>query len=111
MTKLNSLNINKLPEGTYLLEKGIFLRHQGRYRYWIFRYQLNKRRREISLGSTQGISIATVKKIVAGYRNLIAQNIDPLDHKQQEKSETQFRNILMEKQAEMENANEDNDAE
>lgn len=93
MTKLNSLNINKLPEGTYLLEKGIFLRVQGRYRYWIFRYQLNKRRREISLGSTQGISIATVKKIVAGYRNLIAQNIDPLDHKQQEKSETQFKNI------------------
>lgn len=52
---------------------------QGGSKSWIFRYQLNGRRRQMGLGSFPIISLKAARDAAAACRAQIAQKVDPLD--------------------------------
>lgn len=78
--KPSSRNVNTLPVGVHRLDTGLYLRVTESRRFWIFKYQLNGRRREIGLGGTDQ-SIAAVQGKAAKMRALIAEGVDPADEK------------------------------
>ena len=51
---------------------------------WIYRYQLNGKRREMGLGSYTAHSLAEARVIAATHRKLHKQGIDPLRVKKQD---------------------------
>ena len=61
------------------IEPGVYLRTQGDNRFYIFKYQLRGKRRELGLGGTD-LTISAVRAKAAKLKALIADGIDPADH-------------------------------
>jgi integrase len=85
MGKLTALKIRSLTEpGRYADGDGLFLdvtsRASGR---WILRIQSNGRRREIGLGSLKNVSLADARDSAFVMRKKIAQGIDPVAERKQ----------------------------
>ena len=81
--KIKNLNI----PGDYLDGRGLYLQVRSAFsRSWILKYSLGKRAREMGLGPAADIPLATARELRDHYRALLKQGIDPLDHKQAEKS-------------------------
>jgi integrase len=79
-------NRNKAP-GRYLDGHGLYLQvADGGSRSWIFRYTLAKKTREMGLGSVDDFSLAEARERIKRYRQLVADGIDPIDHRQQERA-------------------------
>ena len=51
-------------------------------KHWQFRYMRNLKGREMSLGNAEHVSLADARQRAADCRKLLAQGVDPLDHKQ-----------------------------
>jgi len=78
---------SKAP-GRYLDGHGLYLQvADGGSRSWILRYTLNKKTREMGLGSVDDFSLAEARVRARGYRQLVADGIDPIDHRARERSE------------------------
>lgn len=82
MTRLTAVEVrNKREPGRYGDGDGLYLEvlPTGQ-RYWVLRYQLHKRRRDMSLGPvTEKNGLATARQAVAVAKELIRQGIDPID--------------------------------
>ena len=55
--------------------------------FWVFRFSLHGRRREMSIGSLRVIGLAKARKIAAKLRADIAEGIDPLDARKQKREQ------------------------
>ncbi len=82
----NVKSIPTLPVGIHCYERGVYLRVTGHSRSWLYKYQLNGKRRELGLGSADQPLSAVLAK-VAPLKALVAQGIDPKDQIAQEKAE------------------------
>ena len=81
----NVKSIPTLPIGIHCYERGVYLRVTTHSRSWLYKYQLNGKRRELGLGSaTQPLSAVLAK--VAPLKALVAQGIDPKDQIAKEKA-------------------------
>ena len=63
---------------------------------WIFRYQLNRRRREMGLGSLDTVSLARARDLADEKRKLVAAGIDPIEERDREAeaaTEHPFRDV------------------
>lgn len=67
------------PDGVHADGGGLYLQVQGSAKSWLYRYQLNKRRREMGLGSATAWSLAQARARRDEARMMVAQGIDPLD--------------------------------
>ena len=66
--------------GSYHDERGLTLRvATAGHKSWVFRYQRNKRRRDIGLGSYPKVSLKAARLAADTYRLELSQGIDPLD--------------------------------
>jgi hypothetical protein len=97
-TKLNKLTPlaikNAGPKAILSDGGGLYVR----CRLWTFRYTspLTGKERDLSLGPVSGLTLAQARDKAAGYRNLLAQNIDPHVHeaeKVEAKKEEAAKNI------------------
>jgi integrase len=52
---------------------------------WVFRYCLNGRSREMGLGSTRDWTLAEAREQARKYRQLLQEEIDPIEHRQAER--------------------------
>lgn len=83
-------SLNKLPDGRYRVSDGLYLivRRNGNSRGWVFRYQIDKVRKDLYLGSTSVVSLAAAKDEVKKCQLLIARGFDPkkvrIEHKAQQ---------------------------
>jgi integrase len=87
MGKLTALKVRSLSEpGRYADGDGLFLdvtdKAAGR---WVLRVQSNGRRREIGLGSLKNVSLADARDSAFVMRKKIAQGIDPVAERKQER--------------------------
>lgn len=84
-TGLRDAEVKSLGVGTHGDGDGLYLIVQpnGR-RSWIFRYQLNKRRRDMGLGSYPLVSLKEARLARNAARAAIAQGIDPIDLRNEE---------------------------
>lgn len=87
MGKLTALKIRSLAEpGRYADGDGLFLDVTGKASgRWILRIQSNGRRREIGLGSLKNVSLADARDAAFLTRKKIAQGIDPVAERKQER--------------------------
>jgi integrase len=87
MGKLTALKIRALVEpGRYADGDGLFLNLTGKAAgRWILRIQSNGRRREIGLGSLRSVSLADARDAAFVLRKKIAQGIDPVAERKQER--------------------------
>lgn len=82
--------MKSLPVGIHCLERGVYLRvYSSGKRGWLFKFQLNGRRRELGLGGIDQ-PITSVQAKAAQARALLAQGIDPVEarHDETEKRKT-----------------------
>lgn len=85
--KPTAKNIRSLPDGVHNLERGVYLRVRGNLRTWIYKYQLNGKRRELSLGSALDQTIVGVLAKAAALKAQVAEGVDPAIKRQAEREE------------------------
>ncbi|MET3713174.1 hypothetical protein ABIC65_003904 [Sphingomonas trueperi] len=96
MGKLTALKIRSLPEpGRYSDGDGLFLEINGKgAARWILRVQNNGKRQDIGLGSSKVVSIKEAREAAFATRQKIAQGIDPVaERKQQRQVIPTFRRV------------------
>ena len=67
-----------LPNGRHPIADGLHLWVRDKYRYFVFRYQLDGRRRDLQLGVPGAMTIQQAKDEALKCRLLLAKGIDPL---------------------------------
>ena len=60
-------------------DRCLYLKTQGDAQSWVFKYQVNGRRREIGLGSRRTVNVSAARAQAARYRAMIADGIDPAE--------------------------------
>lgn len=68
---------------------GLQVRVKSQQKTFILRYSCNGRRREISIGHYPVIGLADARNKATEYRRLIADNIDPLDWKREQREKVE----------------------
>lgn len=85
-------SIPTLSIGIHRYERGLYVRVTDHSRSWLYKYQLNGKRREIGLGSAVGQPVSAVLAKVTQLKAQVAQGIDPkvqIDQvKEEKKAET-----------------------
>jgi integrase len=83
MGKLTVAAVRGLTKpGRYADGAGLFFDVRGGSRAWVYRYQLDKRERLMSLGSADAITLAEARQAHATARSLALRGIDPLAQRQ-----------------------------
>lgn len=87
MGKLTALKIRSLTEpGRYSDGDGLFLEINGKgTASWILRIQTSGKRRDIGLGSAKSVSLKDARDAAYATRQKIAQGIDPVAERKQER--------------------------
>lgn len=75
--KVTQRDIPTLPDGTYFLEKGLYLRKRDGYGSFFFRVQVEGKRHDIGFGSVKDISLAVAKAKAVKLRAMIADGERP----------------------------------
>lgn len=76
--KLSSKTIAALPEGRWGDGDGLYMRVTDRGRFWIYRYQIAGKQRDLGLGSFPGITLAQARK-AAGEARAMVKAVIPQD--------------------------------
>jgi integrase len=81
---LTELKIKNVKEGYWLDGDGLYLQvSKSGAKSWIYRYQLNGRRREMGLGSLADVSAKDARRRAAEARSMVLDKIDPVEHRKQ----------------------------
>ncbi|MGL4667405.1 MAG: tyrosine-type recombinase/integrase [Saezia sp.] len=86
--KLSALGVNRLKDvGYYNDGGGLYLQiSKLGGKSWVFRFRLNKKKREMGLGAFHTVSLAEAREKALLCRQLIAQGIDPIDDRKTQKA-------------------------
>ena len=88
--------LNKGENGLYASGNGLYLKISGKGTgSWIYRYQLDGKRRKMGLGSCADISLADARDTVAKHGALLARGIDPSAQKEQQAIEKKKLSVTM----------------
>jgi integrase len=82
---LTALKADKAGPGLHADGGGLYLQVQGEARSWIFRYTFGGKRRYRGLGSANALGLAEARDAAAECRKLLAQGVDPIELKREEK--------------------------
>lgn len=84
---LTELKIKHAQVGYWLDGDGLYLQvSKSGAKSWIYRYQLNGRRREMGLGSVSDVPAKDARRRVAEARALVLDKIDPVEQRRQQAS-------------------------
>jgi integrase len=91
MAKIDLLSAAKVrtlkAPGDYLDGRGLYLQVRSQCsKSWLLKYSIEKRAREMGLGPAADIPLTTARQLRDRHRALLKQGIDPLEHKEAEKS-------------------------
>src|SRR4051812_13133004 len=83
MAKLTVLKVQKAKPGRYGDGNNLYLDvSSSGAKKWILRFRLNRRNREMGLGSANAVSLSEAREKAAEARRKIAAGIDPIDDRQ-----------------------------
>jgi integrase len=85
--RLSAVAVNAKKEpGYYADGNGLYLQVSASgSKSWILRFMLNKRAREMGLGSTSKYTLAEARERARKYRQMLDEGIDPIVHRQAER--------------------------
>ncbi|WP_375616723.1 tyrosine-type recombinase/integrase [Bartonella sp. AP58NXGY] len=96
--RLSVLSVKNLSKGKYADGAGLWLiktaQNQGR---WVFRFDFNKKRREMGLGSCSVVSLKEARLKATACRDLLHQGIDPIRKRKNEKLRQAVDSISLQK--------------
>ena len=105
MKRLNAKQLQTLPKDKYHDGNGLYISisKPGKGK-WSFRYTINKKSREMGLGSYPDVSLAEARLHTLNSKQLLSKNIDPIDEKnraevlrqQQNKKFSEVANLYIE---------------
>jgi integrase len=82
MNKLNAKQLLTLPIGKYPDGNGLYLSiYKPKRGKWSFRYNLNKKAREMGLGSFPEVTLYDARQHALRNKQLLSKKIDPIDEK------------------------------
>ena len=85
---LTALQVKNAKTGEHADGNNLYLRVSDTgAKSWVFRFQLDGKRRKMGLGSLDALPLAEARAKAAEFRVLVKQNIDPLNLKQADKRE------------------------
>lgn len=93
MTRHNLLNDAKartknMAPGYHLDGRGLYLQvAAGGSKSWVLRYSIEGRKREMGLGSLEDFGVADARERAKKVRLLLADGIDPIEHRRQQRIE------------------------
>ena len=75
---MRQTDIFKLPDGRHSAGRGLYLdvSDGGRYRRWLFRFQIDGKRKVYGLGSAKVLTLAAATKLADEYRQLLSVGKD-----------------------------------
>ncbi len=79
--KVTAKNLSSLPDGSHPVGPNLFLKVRGRSKIFIFRYSLNGKRKDKSLGSISNLTISQAKAQVEKFRVGLREGKLPLSAK------------------------------
>ena len=86
---VTSKNYSTLPKGRYSVGDGLTLLVTSETsRSWVLRYQLNGKRRDLSLGSANTLSLSNAKAKATKFRAIINEGIDPAEERKERNQPT-----------------------
>jgi len=91
MAETNLLSAAKVKAlkapGDYLDGRGLYLQvRSGSSKSWLLKYSIEKRAREMGLGSAFDFTLAEAREMRDLFRKLAKQGIDPIEHRRAEKA-------------------------
>lgn len=90
---VNSL-LKKGEAGLYSSGKGLYLKVNGvDAGSWIYRYMLDGKTRKLGLGSAAGVTLAQARQMADQQRALLAQGIDPREHREAVELQEEARRV------------------
>lgn len=100
--KMNLLTMRKVDQlrrkpGKYLDGAGLYLEVTERGAFWLLRYTLNGRTRDMGLGSADLVSLAEARDDRDCYRKLLKRGIDPIEHRRAKLVQDAARAITFER--------------
>ena len=82
MKKLNAKQLLVLPKGKYHDGNGLYISiYSHGTGKWTFRYRINKKSREMGLGSYPDVSLLEARQHALSNKQLLSKKIDPIDEK------------------------------
>ena len=82
--KVTAKSIAALPDGMHRVERGLYVRkRKGRRDCWFFVYQIMGKRKEISIGPLESVTITQARAEADRFRHLIDTGVDPLGAKKE----------------------------
>lgn len=90
-SKKNALTVKSVQNlkeaGKYLDGSGLYLQiTKAGVKSWIYRFDLNKKRREMGLGGVEILTLSEAREACAESRKLLKQGIDPIEHRNAQKA-------------------------
>ena len=84
--RISAVGIKHLKEGYHPDGDGLYLQVSATgAKSWILRYMLNKRAREMGLGTISDYSLAEARERAKKYRQLCKEGIDPIEYRKAER--------------------------
>jgi integrase len=91
LNRLSAKAVTTARPGEHLDGNGLLLIvAESGSRSWLLRYKLNGRRRGMGLGSPPVIGLAAARDLATDARRLIAQGIDPIEHRKAEQAQAKI---------------------
>lgn len=78
LNKLSARAVMNAGDGMHADGGGLYLLARSGAKSWIFRFQVNKRRRDMGLGRFPDVSLQSARAMAAEARTKVARGIDPL---------------------------------
>ena len=89
---LTELKIKHAKPGYWLDGDGLYLQvSKSGAKSWIYRFQLNGKRREMGLGSLADVSAKDARRRAAEARALVHNKLDPLEQRKQQAQDAAAR--------------------
>jgi integrase len=83
---LHVKQLGSKPPGMHADGNGLYLQVTKTGRSWLLRYQLDRRRREMGLGSLADVTLAAARDRARDARALLADGLDPIEHRKAERT-------------------------
>lgn len=87
---VTSDNYSTLPKGRYSVENGLILYvFSQTSRSWVFRYKMDGRRHDYSIGSANAISLSAAKAKAIKLKAMVLNGINPMQERQKEAAKSE----------------------
>lgn len=94
--RLTALDVSRLKApGVYADGGGLLLQIKGpNARSWVFRYTRHGKTRDLGLGAAhkEAVPLLMARQLASDARKLLAQNIDPIEHRRSEREKARLEN-------------------